>query len=203
VVVTQTNVTDQFIDVCLDEDTPKKPAKKMCGACFILTSLRFSTNSEYGRIVRAFRDVVLGTSGGQTLVSYYDDEDVQKELGALVATPARAPEAFRLLVESTPIALEFVRPHPTAFGAVCTRDDQTVFDSNLAERAVTFLASLERDVEAPRVRQALEFAIRLVEQSAGKRPGQILDILASIEPPTDTSGSMSRPSRSRDRRRGT
>lgn len=179
VTVPSSAITDGFMEVCLDEVPPPPPPRKPWPYCLVLTSLGVATESEYANILRTFRDVLLGTPGGRMLVNYYYDENVQKELISRLKKPARAVEVFRVLIEATPIIIDFVRPRTSVFGGACKCAAQTKLDVPLSERAVALLTSLLKETEDPRTKEALGFACSLVEKAAGKRPGQILDVLVS------------------------
>lgn len=180
VTVTSTAVTDGFMEVCLDEPPPptQPPPRRPWPYCLLFTSLGIATESEFANILRNFRDVLLGMPGGRALVDYYYDETVHKELMDRVRKPAKAVEVFRVLTEATPIIIEFVRPR-SVFGTRCKCDERMKLDAALSERAVALLKSLLKEAEHPRTKEAIEFASSLVEKSAGKFPGQILDLLAA------------------------
>jgi hypothetical protein len=149
----------------------------------VLTALKLSPESDYANLLRSFRDVLLGFPGGQRVVSYYYDESVQKELLARLSKPGGALEAFRVLVEATPIIFEFARPRSSTFGDACGCNNQVVLSSDLAERALALLNSLEKEVKNQRAKEALAFGAHLVQQTKGMRAGQILNVLASMDRP--------------------
>ena len=179
VTVSPSDFNSGYMVVCLDEVAPLPPPRKPWPYCFVLTVLGIDTDSEYANILRKFRDVLLGTSGGRRFVSYYYDEIVQKELINHLKKPNKLLEIFRILIEATPVIMEFVRSRSSLFGGGHRCDAQIRLDVSLAERAVTLLTALSKEVEDKRTKEALAFACSLVEKAAGKLPGQILDMLIS------------------------
>jgi hypothetical protein len=186
VVVSSSAVTSGFLEVCLDENPPQPPPPGRWPYCFVLTALKLSPESDYANLLRSFRDVLLGFPGGQRVVAYYYDESVRKELLGRLSKPGRALEAFRVLVEATPIILEFARPRSSTFGNTCACNNQVALSRDLAERALALLNSLEKEVGNRRVKEALAFGAHLVQQSTGMRAGQILNVLARTEADTMT-----------------